>query len=274
MKNLSLKKWLPLSMLAVTALLPLEAQAHRQWLLPSATVLAGNDPWMTVDAAVSNDLFDFENFPLKLDGLQITAPDGSAVQAEGASTGHLRSVFDLQLKQQGTYKIAVTTTAVMASYKLNGENKRWRGDVQALAKEIPADATDLKVTQMDARIETFVTRGKPTTSVFKPTGKGLELAPITHPDDLVAGTPASFRLLFDGKAAANLKVTIIPGGKRFRDQVGDFVVNTDADGKFSVKWPNAGLYYIGAETTDNASATKPATERRANYGATVEVAPQ
>lgn len=39
--------------------LPTIAEAHRAWMLPSATVLSGDDPWVTVDAAISNDLFYF-----------------------------------------------------------------------------------------------------------------------------------------------------------------------------------------------------------------------
>lgn len=45
---------------ALVLSLPIAAQAHRAWLLPSATVLSGKDVWVTVDAAVSNDLFFFE----------------------------------------------------------------------------------------------------------------------------------------------------------------------------------------------------------------------
>ncbi|MEL0157283.1 DUF4198 domain-containing protein, partial [Sphingopyxis sp.] len=52
------------------------AQAHRQWMLPSSTVLSGDDVWVTVDAAVSNDLFYFEHQPLRLDAAKAWAPDG------------------------------------------------------------------------------------------------------------------------------------------------------------------------------------------------------
>jgi uncharacterized GH25 family protein len=57
------RKWL---VLALCLGLPLSAQAHRSWMLPSATVLSGDDVWVTVDAAVSNDLFYFEHFPLRI----------------------------------------------------------------------------------------------------------------------------------------------------------------------------------------------------------------
>ena len=35
-------------------LAPLPAEAHRTWLLPSSTVLSGQEPWVTVDAAVAD----------------------------------------------------------------------------------------------------------------------------------------------------------------------------------------------------------------------------
>ena len=55
---------------------PVAANAHRQWMLPSSTVLSGNDPWITVDAAVSNDLFYFDHVPMRLEGVAVIAPDG------------------------------------------------------------------------------------------------------------------------------------------------------------------------------------------------------
>ncbi|MBN8480168.1 MAG: DUF4198 domain-containing protein, partial [Xanthomonadales bacterium] len=97
---------------AAALALPLSAQAHKAWLLPSETVLSAKDPWITVDAAVSNDLFYFNHVPLKLDALVITAPDGSTVQAENAATGKYRSTFDVHLTQAGTYRIALFTNAV------------------------------------------------------------------------------------------------------------------------------------------------------------------
>ena len=59
-------KW---PVLAMSLCAPLGAQAHRVWMLPSATVLSGDDVWVTVDAAVSNDLFYFEHFPLQIANL-------------------------------------------------------------------------------------------------------------------------------------------------------------------------------------------------------------
>ena len=57
------------------------AHAHNAWLLPSTTVLSKGDV-ITVDAAVSNDLFVANHNALRIDGLQITAPDGSMIKAD------------------------------------------------------------------------------------------------------------------------------------------------------------------------------------------------
>ncbi|XYI36443.1 DUF4198 domain-containing protein [Cupriavidus oxalaticus] len=262
------------AVLALAALAPLAAHAHRQWLLPSATVLSGNDPWVTVDAAVSNDLFYFEHVPLRLDNLQVTAPDGSAVKAENAATGKYRSTFDLHLTQPGTYRVAVVNQGLFASYKVDGQAKRWRGSAESFAREVPANAQDLTVTQAEGRVESFITAGKPSDKGLRTTGRGLELAPITHPNDLVAGDTASFRLLLDGKPASNLKVEVVPGGIRYRDKLQEFSATTDADGKFSVKWPAPGMYWMEAEVRDDKATFKQAKSRRATYAVTVEVLPQ
>ena len=91
------------------------AQAHRQWMLPSSTTLSGTDSWVTVDAAVSNDLFYFEHFPMRTDGIAVTEPDGTTGKIENAATGKYRSTFDVHLTKPGTYRIANVSTMVMGS---------------------------------------------------------------------------------------------------------------------------------------------------------------
>ena len=73
-----MKSRLLLTLALAAALVPFGASAHKAWLLPSQTVIAGENPWITVDAAVSNDLFHFNHVPLPLERLAITAPDGKA----------------------------------------------------------------------------------------------------------------------------------------------------------------------------------------------------
>ena len=249
------------------------ASAHKAWLHPSATVFSDTGAWMTVDAAVSNDLFYFNHVPLRLDGLQVTAPDGSKVEPQNPATGKYRSVFDLELKQEGTYKLAVVNHGMSAQYQLDGESKRWRGTPAAFKAELPAGATDVKATESVGRVETFATVGSPTTTVFQPTGHGIELVPVTHPNDLYAGEAATFQLLVDGKPANALKIELVPGGTRYRDQQDDLQLVTDVDGKFEVIWPQAGMYWLETTTTDDRTTLAEAAQRRLSYVATFEVLP-
>lgn len=283
------RKWL---VLALCVGLPLSAQAHRAWLLPSATVLSGSeDLWVTVNAAVSNDLFYFEHQPMRIANigtrpemtgarggpgakLSITAPDGSAVEAQNGSTGRYRATFDVPLKQKGTYKLALINQGVFASYKENGQVKRWRGSPENFVKEVPQNAEALQASYLQSRIETFVTSGKPTKDILKITGSGLELSPITHPNDMTAGNEASFQLMLDGKPAGHVKISVVPEGNRYRDKLGEINLNADADGKFTIKWPEPGMYWLEAVVRDGLSPVKDVKQRRAAYVATFEVLPQ
>lgn len=259
---------------AALAVLPFSALAHKAWLLPSQTVIAGEQPWITVDGAVSNDLFYFNHVPLRLDNLAITAPDGSPLQPENPATGRYRSVFDLQLKQTGTYRLAVINSGLFASWKEDGKPKRWRGDEARFASEVPKNAQDLQVSQSLGRVETFVTNGAPNDTALKPTGQGIELVPVTHPNDLFADEVAQFRLQIDGKPAAGLEVEIVRGGTRYRNAQDGIKLKTDAQGAFSVTWPEAGMYRLETGTEDARTTVPQARQRRLSYVATLEVLPQ
>lgn len=270
-----------LRLLAAAALIaaPAMLSAHRMWMLPSGTVFSGTDSWATIDAAVSNDLFFFDHQPLRLDGIKVWQPDGSEGKLQNGATGRYRSVFDVQLDKPGTWKVGTQMSAVMGSFKANGVEQRVGGrggprpgqPAPLTVADIPANATDVKLTEVSSRNEVFLTAGAPTTTVLATTGKGLEFAPVTHPDELVAGEAATFRFLIDGKPAANLKVTVIPGGKRYRNDEGAMNLTTGGDGVLTVTWPTAGMYWLNATATDAKTTVPRAIERRMSYVTTLEV---
>jgi uncharacterized GH25 family protein len=259
---------------ALAGLLPQASHAHKMWIVPSATVLSGNDAWVTVDAAISNDLYYPDHFPVPMDRIEVIAPDGTTVTPENAATGKFRSTFDVHLAQPGTYRIALRNDGLFATYTLAGEKKRWRGPAGELAAAIPAAATEVKVSESVSRVESFVTAGATSQGVFKPANRGLELTPVTHPNDLASGEKATFRLMLDGKPAAGIKVTALAGATRYRDGTGELATTTAADGSFSFTWPAAGMYWIGASTEDGHTSVKQASQRRLAYTATLEVLPQ
>ncbi|RYY28374.1 MAG: DUF4198 domain-containing protein [Sphingomonadales bacterium] len=257
------------------------AYAHRMWLLSSSTNLSGTDNWVTIDGAVSNELFFFDHQPLRAVPT-VTQPDGTEGKVENHAVGKFRATFDVHLTQQGTYRIGVVNETLFGSYKLNGETKNLpRGTTKAtLAAAIPAGATDVVTTESLARNEIYVTQGAPTTTIFKPTGRGLELVPVTHPTDLVAGEESTFQFLLDGKPAADVYVTAIPGGIRYRDNLNDQHLKTDAQGKVTITYPDPGMYWLTVtpdrpreEGAGAAGPQRPAgpPTRRVSFTTTLEV---
>lgn len=266
-------------LLAFACSVAFTAEAHRAWLVPNATILSSNDPWVSVDAAVSNDIFHADHAPMRLDDVQVTGPDGKPVAISGAHTGKFRSVFDVQLPQKGTYKIAIANSGLMATWETEtGDRGMWpergkKADPKEFSTAVPKNAKNLQVSEFSRRMETFVTAGSPDNSVLVPTKKGLELVPLTHPNDLFAGEEAEFSLLLDGKPIEDVKVTVIAGGMRYRNQQDAIEIVTDKNGKFKITWPAAGLYWLSAQHRDD-KAKKPATQRNASYVATFEVLPE
>lgn len=247
------------------------ASAHNAWLLPSSTQLA-HPATITVDAAVANDLFFFNHVPLRLDSLDLRAPDGSSLAAENPHRGKLRSVFDLKIDQPGSYRLAALNRGLFASYKLHGETRRWRGAPEELATKIPAEASELKVSEMHGRIETWVTLGKPSQPPLS--GQGIELQAVTHPNDLFAGEAARFILTIDGAPAAGVKIEATRGATRYRNQLETMHATTASDGSFAFTWPVAGMYWLHASTSDAKTSHPQAGERRLSYSLTLEVMPE
>lgn len=235
---------------AALATFALPATAHRMWMLASSTNVSGTDNWVTVDAAVSNELFFVDHQPLRVIPT-VTQPDGTPGAVENHNIGKFRATFDVHLTQQGTYRIGVLNEGVNGSYKLNGETKMLpRGTTKAnLAAAIPAGATDVVTFENVSRNEIYVTQGAPTETIFKPSGRGLELVPVTHPTDLVSGEAATFQFLLDGKPAPGMFVTAIPGGIRYRDKLNDLHFKTDAAGKVKITWPTPGMYWLTVTPT-------------------------
>ena len=279
---MKLQKSLIALALAGLSLVSLSAHAHKPWLLPSSSqVEAGRDgnAWVTVDAAISEGLFDIDHQPLKLDGIEVTGPDGAKVAMENVSNGKLRNTFDLKLVKTGTYKIALVSQSVFGSYKdKEGNVKRFRGTEESLAKDVPADATEVKLSRTDSRLETYVSNGDASKEVLKTTGKGLELVAVTHPTELRAGEKATFRFLLDGKPAANQGVSLIPGGVKYRGTLGEIRKTTDANGELTFVLPAAGAYMVSSSwpaAAPQAPGQPPQMPpRRATYAAVLEILPE
>jgi uncharacterized GH25 family protein len=265
----------PLAVTLALALVPAVSEAARAWLLPAQTVLARSGGWVAVDAAMADDLFSVNQGAMQLDNaLTITGPDGAAVTPQNLFKARSRSVFDLELRQPGTYRITVADSAITARWKgEDGRPKRWRGTPAEMAANIPANAPELEVEQVQRRVEAFVSVGTPS-EVKSTKGEGIELIPLQHPNDLYAGEKATLRFLVDGKPVKDLGVEIVAGGTRYRDAPEEKTFKTDAQGEITVTWPAPGLYWLDVGVADENASAPNVKKRRATYNATFEVLPQ
>ena len=259
------------TLLIAAALLPLAAQAHMLWLLPNATVVTGKDAVVSIDAALSEDLFTFER-ALKLEQLTITGPGGIKLEAQNRSAARNHESFDLTLPATGSYRISNISTSVMGAYKQGGETQRFRGAL----RDLPADAEVVSLAVMSNRQQTFVSREEPGKIDFAPEGQGLELLPLDAVTDLSNGDHTRFRLLLDGKPVADTAITVRRGGNRYRYKMGEVTLKSDARGEFTVEWAEPGAYWIGANVGDRGmnGGTREKPLQRASVSATFEVLPR
>ncbi|UVW27667.1 DUF4198 domain-containing protein [Massilia sp. H6] len=251
------------------------ASAHRGWMLPSTTFVEKEEAWVTIDGAVSEGLFDFDHVPLRMENVTVTDPGGATAAAPGAVQGKLRTTLDLRLPRDGTYRIALVSENVVGSYQLGGETRRVRGTPASVAKDIPAAATELQTSTTHSRMETFVSANKLSRDALKPSGKGLELVPVTHPNDLRAGEPARLRFQLDGKPLANFPFSLVPGGVKYRGTIGEIRLVTDASGEASFTLPAPNRYWLSARfpVEQDKGPGEPGARRYA-YSATLEVLPE
>lgn len=225
------------------------ATAHPVWLLPSEFVLSSKEPvWITVDASASNHVFIYDH-GIPLERAKIASPDGKTRPVGTYFKGQRRSVFDLQLDQEGTWKLSASRPAThITYYEHNGEKNRIFATKTDAKKRLPNDAKLGTTTLYHTATHAYVTWGAPSDKVLETTGKGLELVAKTHPNDLVAGEKVTLQFLLNGKPAANIDVDATPSNTLYRDDRMEIHARTDAQGYFSFTPSLAGPWLVGAHT--------------------------
>ncbi|MDV6316604.1 DUF4198 domain-containing protein [Idiomarina sp. HP20-50] len=275
---MKLSSVLTTSLAVLTLFASTSSEAHRVWIKPSTTIVSGDSGWVTFDAAIANGIFYPDHYPLGLDRVEAMAPDGSAITMKNGHKGKYRSVFDIELEQEGTYTIYSASSGLSARWTDDeGERQYWppRGAQKTnedFYKEVPQDAKDLEVSERSHRVETFVTSAAPTYDTLGPTGKGLELDPVTHPNDLYTGENITFKFTIDGEAAAGTDLILVKDGERYRDQSQPTKLSTNEKGEVTFSLEEPGMYWLEAEYEDD-NGDAPASKRQGSYVAVLEVLP-
>jgi len=308
-----------LSLLLLPFGLVQNAHAARSWIVPSQTVLSKATRWVSFEAARSNFLFNPNRGAIRVEQIGVTGPDGQPRELVNAFNGRLRSGFELELIDPGTYRIeqipaspgaqqggrpggqggpggqaggaqtlqrggpqapaqaapqAPAAPTFTGSYLgEDGQRVRWRGTLEELKAQDMASKPEFALSERGrSRLVTFVTLGEPSDTVLKSEGDGVELDyERTHPNDVYADESASFRVLADGKPAANAKVTIVREGDRYRDAEDAIVLYTNEQGWVTIDWPEAGRYHVQANASSKGTLHGVPSTKSSSYAVILEV---
>jgi uncharacterized GH25 family protein len=214
------------------------ANAHMPYVLPTLFDVGKGDH-ITVQAAFAEDAF-LPEVAMRDAPFHLVGPDGKDLPT-GPVT-HLRdlSIFEAAIPSDGTYRVTSGQRAGRKG-KMFRIGDKW--EVRAEGAEAPAGAQQVEVQSMTLA-DAYVTRGQPTDAVLKPLGKALEIQAITHPNAIIAGSEASFALLFDGKPLAGADITLFRSAGLYDGRKVAAQVKTGTDGRFNLKPDDAGTYII------------------------------
>ena len=215
-------------------------QAHTPYLLPSAFEPVIND-LITLDASFAERFFVPE---VVFDGgqFEVITPGGLVVAPDTEVALKTRNVLEHVLTDEGTYRFSTGKRlgGVFTVYEKGGERHTAHGK----SAEIPKDAKVVEQYQSLTLAETYVTKGGPTDKALRPRKIGLEIAALTHPNDVFAGDKADFRVLFNGKPLPKATIDIYLAADQFSLDKANFSLSSAGDGKFSFLPEQHGVYLM------------------------------
>jgi len=235
--------------------------AHTPYLVPSAfAVRAGQT--VALDAAFAETFFVPET-AFDDSAFSVTGPDGHTA-ALASHPMKTRTVAEYTVPEaNGTYRLStgVRRGALFRTWEIGGKRESSRDP----AVKIPAGATVIADFQSLTLAETYVTVRSPDRAALAPRNTGLELVPITHPNDLYAGETFEFRVQYAGKplAAQKVEITEAVWGSDRTAQV--LTVETDARGHATLPLRQAGTWIALTRYRTPAPAGAPVAEYSNSY---------
>lgn len=235
-----------------------------------------------------------------------TTPDGTQQELKPIATLERFSLLDLATTQNGTYRVKTADqhSSVVDYALVEGRWLRVRTERPATpatpppaptpaatseagaaatprprrfvyADELPANAQKAK-TEVVQLAETYLSKNAPS-ALPKPTGKGLELIPVTHPNEIFAADGFEFTVQFDGKPVPKLELELYRGAGAYdQEKTKDLGhVYTDEQGRAKLDFKDtAGVYLLFMQYPPaSTDASKQPPARLYNYGLTLQATP-
>ncbi|ESQ91274.1 nickel transporter [Asticcacaulis sp. AC460] len=242
------------------------ALAHSPYLKPNTFNPDAKRPHVTVEASFAEgDLRP--DVAMKSDHFAVVGPDGTVTPLTPAASLKDATFLEVPLGAAGTYRVTSgLRTGRVAKAAVKDGQLHFQEDPQA-APEPGAVIVDV---QSLTRADVYVSKGKP--GMLPPAGTGVELQPLTAPNDAYAGEAVRFAVLADGKPLSGEHVTIVTDGQNYAaKKLVDLDLVSDAKGEVSFTPATAGLYLIQVRVRRPASET---TWTSSTATVTLEVLPQ
>ncbi len=190
---------------ALVCVVAASASAHTPYLVPN-TFAPRPGGVVTLDASFAETFFvpeaAFDN-----SRFSVTGPEGYDAAPDTLHVLKTRTVVEHALpKAKGTYRFSTGPRlgATFRTWEMDGKRESSR-DPEA---KIPEGAKLIDDFQSLTLAETYVSIDAPDRAALQPRGKGLELVPLTHPNDLYAGERFEFVVQYDGQPLADHAVEI------------------------------------------------------------------
>lgn len=232
-----------LSLMTLILTISQSAIAHTQWLKPSVfnTALNGKTVWISGQLSMSEYAFNTER---GLSGkVTITQPNNKKIIINDLYTGKTSSLFELELTQAGTYKIETLIGPSISKPRkpmlvAKAEPKT------KIESKIEKKAKPRPITRSVSRLTSYVTADAPSYETLNASKQWLDITPITHPGDIVAGEPARFLITYQGKPLADQSVTLVPSGGEYKNQSIEQEYMSNSQGEIQVDLATAGVYLL------------------------------
>ncbi|EYC52471.1 hypothetical protein AZ34_16340 [Hylemonella gracilis str. Niagara R] len=215
------------------------AQAHTPYLLPMSFDVAP-DAVLSVDAGYAEKFF-LSEVGFGDTRFTLTTPDGSVLPFGEVHQLKSRTVAEQKLPgAKGTYRLStgVRLGSIFRSWEQDGKVEISRDG----NKTPPPGVKLLSHYQSHSVSEAYVTAGAPNKRALEPAQQGLEIVPITHPNDLFTGEKFEFTVLFDGKPLSGQTVDIYRSPMDLGSEHTSDSAKTDAQGRIAYAMTEPGVY--------------------------------
>ncbi|PID55092.1 MAG: hypothetical protein CR978_00365 [Gammaproteobacteria bacterium] len=136
----------------------------------------------------------------------VVQPDGSRAEPEQLVTLKTRTVAEVALTQEGTYRIStgMRQGAVFTFFKHEGKD----GRVMGLDAPIPEGAVVTQQFQSLTQADTYVSYKTTSDKALKVDDKGLQIEPLKNPSTLFPGQVFAVRVLLNGEPVKALELSL------------------------------------------------------------------